>query len=85
MGFFSLGGGEDAGRLAHRLKVVEQKLDMIFQHLGIDYHEEPKSPMEQQIVDLVHSGRKIAAIKLYREQTGAGLKEAKDAVEEIAG
>ncbi len=26
-------------------------------------------------------GRKIQAIKLYRDQTGAGLKEAKDAVE----
>jgi ribosomal protein L7/L12 len=25
--------------------------------------------------------RKIQAIKLYREQTGAGLKEAKEAVE----
>jgi ribosomal protein L7/L12 len=30
-------------------------------------------------------GSKIAAIKLYREQTGASLKEAKDAVERMAG
>ena len=29
------------------------------------------------------AGRKIAAIKLYRESTGLGLKEAKDAVEEL--
>ncbi|WP_109505454.1 ribosomal protein L7/L12 [Nocardioides speluncae] len=28
-------------------------------------------------------GRKIEAIKLYRQATGVGLKEAKDAVEEI--
>ena len=31
----------------------------------------------------VFQGRKIEAIKLYREMTGLGLKEAKDAVEEL--
>ena len=31
--------------------------------------------------DLITNGRKIEAIKFYREQTGLGLKEAKDAVE----
>jgi ribosomal protein L7/L12 len=29
----------------------------------------------------IFAGRKIGAIKLYRESTGEGLKEAKDAVE----
>ena len=32
---------------------------------------------------LKESGNKIEAIKLYREHTGLGLKEAKDAVEEM--
>ena len=31
----------------------------------------------------IFGGRKIDAIKLYREATDGGLKEAKDAVEEI--
>jgi hypothetical protein len=35
----------------------------------------------QQLSDLIRSGRKIEAIKLYRAQTGVGLREAKDAVE----
>jgi ribosomal protein L7/L12 len=39
---------------------------------------------ENQILELLAAGRKIAAIKLYREQTGRGLKEAKDAVEALA-
>lgn len=30
---------------------------------------------------LITTGRKIEAIKLYRDQTGIGLKEAKDAIE----
>ena len=38
---------------------------------------------EQQLKELVAKGEKIAAIKLYREATGAGLVEAKDAVEAI--
>ncbi len=36
---------------------------------------------EQQIRELIAKGNKIAAIKLYRETTNVGLKEAKDAVE----
>ncbi|MBI3866789.1 MAG: ribosomal protein L7/L12 [Planctomycetia bacterium] len=40
--------------------------------------------LEKQVLDLMAADRKIAAIKVYREQTGAGLKEAKDAVEALA-
>jgi ribosomal protein L7/L12 len=32
---------------------------------------------------LIQSGRKIEAIKLYRREQGVGLREAKDAVDEI--
>lgn len=39
---------------------------------------------EDEIRELVASGNKIAAVKRYREETGAGLAEAKDAVESIA-
>jgi ribosomal protein L7/L12 len=46
---------------------------------------QPDSPeLTQQIVDLLGRGEKIQAIKLHREQTGSGLKEAKEAVEHIA-
>jgi len=34
-----------------------------------------------QITELLNRGEKIEAIKLYREATGVGLKESKDAVE----
>lgn len=42
---------------------------------------------EQQldaVTDALKQGRKIEAIKLVREATGLGLKEAKDAVEALA-
>ena len=36
---------------------------------------------DAELVDLIRRDQKIQAIKLYRERTGVGLKEAKDAVE----
>lgn len=36
---------------------------------------------ENAILHQLHMGNKIKAIKMYREQTGVGLKEAKNAVE----
>jgi hypothetical protein len=35
------------------------------------------------IKDALFAGRKIEAVKLYREYSGMGLKDAKDAVEEL--
>jgi ribosomal protein L7/L12 len=40
--------------------------------------------LEGQLLSLLKAGRKIEAIQLYRQETGSGLKEAKDAVEAIA-
>jgi hypothetical protein len=68
--------GDDKGR---RLRRLERKLDLILSHLGLD----PNQDVNSQVVELVKAGQKIPAIKLYREQTGAGLKEAKDYVESL--
>jgi ribosomal protein L7/L12 len=40
--------------------------------------------IDDRVRRLVDEGKKIEAIKLYREMTGVGLKEAKDAVEAVA-
>ena len=39
---------------------------------------------EDEVATLLEQGQKIEAIKRYRERTGVGLKEAKDAVERMA-
>src|SRR5262245_51612226 len=39
---------------------------------------------KRQLLELLKQGQKIQAIKLYREKTGKGLKESKDAVEDLA-
>ncbi len=43
----------------------------------------PASTADNEILELLRSGNKIAAIKLYRERTGGGLKDAKEAVEAL--
>lgn len=70
--------GSSSGELA-RLRGVDRKLDLICSNLGID----PNQGIDKQLVDLVRSGQKIDAIKLYRLQTGVGLKEAKDYIESL--
>lgn len=47
-------------------------------------HGNTTSTFEPQLLALLAEGQKIQAIKLYRDKTGAGLKEAKDAVEALA-
>jgi ribosomal protein L7/L12 len=56
---------------------LERKVELILNHLGID----PNQGVDERIVELMKAGRKIEAIKLHRETTGCGLKEAKDYVE----
>jgi hypothetical protein len=68
---------------------LERKVDFLFQRLGIDPNEAltiddgfgvgPGLPASFN--EALARGKTIEAIKIYREATGAGLKEAKDAVE----
>lgn len=67
------------GQLA-RIERLERRVDAIMAHLGI---AEPPEPPADPIRDLARGGNKIGAIKLYREQHGVGLREAKEAVEAI--
>jgi ribosomal protein L7/L12 len=46
--------------------------------------ESGDSSLESEIAALLEGGKKIKAVKIYRERMGTGLKEAKDAVEAIA-
>lgn len=83
---FSLLDWSDSGNRAYkleRLHHIEAKLDIILSHLGLKYVD-PSTPasLSNEVKSLIgERGRKIEAIKLHRQQTGAGLREAKHAVE----
>lgn len=62
-----------------RLARVEQKLDLLLTHAGLDYT--PATKDAWQVLADQGPAHKIAAIKAYREETGAELADAKRAVE----
>ena len=70
-------------QLARRALDLEIRLHKLQAHVGFVTDANP--PITEDVKVLAQTpGSKIAAIKLYRQQTGAGLKEAKAAVERMA-
>jgi hypothetical protein len=68
-------------RHVHALTRLEAKLDALLTHEGIRF--DPYADVPPPVVDALRRGKKIEAIKEYRMATGAGLREAKDWVEEV--
>ncbi|NHQ85584.1 hypothetical protein HA050_05560 [Iodobacter sp. HSC-16F04] len=65
--------------LTDRLSRIEAKLDRLLALQGIDENkwQEPSA----EVIKLARAGEKISALRFYRKQQGAGLKEAKEAIE----
>ncbi|WP_328425706.1 ribosomal protein L7/L12 [Streptomyces sp. NBC_00443] len=66
-------------RADRRVARVERKLHLIIDHLGL----RDDDPRMAKVVALLRDDKKIQAIKEYREITGVGLVEAKEAVERM--
>ncbi len=43
----------------------------------------PSSDASEEVMELLLTGRKIEAIKVYRRETGASLKDAKEFIESL--
>lgn len=69
-------------RLERKIDRLERKIDLVMAHLGITVTD---SIDFTEIDELVLQGKKIQAIKRYRDQDRtAGLAEAKNIIEERA-
>jgi ribosomal protein L7/L12 len=71
-----------------RLVRLERKVDYLFQRMGIDPSAAfaldgfgPGDGLPESFHEALALGKTLQAIKIYRDVTGAGLKEAKDAVQ----
>jgi hypothetical protein len=65
--------------ITQRMSRIEGKLNALLSHHGVDVTHGP--PLSDRVKQLAATQeRKIEAIKVYREETGASLAEAKDAV-----
>jgi ribosomal protein L7/L12 len=65
--------------LRQKLNKIQRTLDALAAHMN--FQPTPTPPAE--VLGLLQAGRKIEAIKAYRAATGAGLAEAKEAVETL--
>lgn len=70
--------------LQSRVRELEDKLEFLYRSLNIQYMDPNKAPMNSpQLQEALRRGNKIEAIKIYRELTGVGLAEAKQAIESM--
>lgn len=68
--------------LKSRINELEDRLKFLYQRLNMEYADPNSEPaLSPQIQDALRRGNKIEAIKIYRELTGVGLAEAKQAIE----
>lgn len=68
--------------LQSRVRELEDKLEFLYRRLNIDYMDPNSDPdLAPQVQEALRRGNKIEAIKLYRELTGVGLAEAKQAID----
>ena len=68
--------------LMQKLDLVERKVDFLFRHLNVGFRDERPPPNE--IEAHVLKGDRMGAIKVFQQQHGVGLAEAKRAIEELA-
>lgn len=68
--------------LKSRINELEDRLNFLYRRLNIEYADPNSDPaLAPQIQDALRRGNKIEAIKIYRELTGVGLAEAKQAID----
>ena len=71
-------------RERHGVGLAEAKAAVETLAAGGTLAAEARSEANEDVLELVRGGKKIGAIKVYRERYHVGLKEAKEAVEALA-
>jgi hypothetical protein len=66
-----------------RLDYIEKQLEALFPDSYVPFAATTVAGLPPAVVELARAGNVIAAIKEYRNVTGAGLADAKAAVESI--
>jgi hypothetical protein len=72
---------EMKNRMGPLLYRVDAKLDLLLRQANIKF--DPYANITPDAAAAARAGKTIEAIKLYRQSSGVGLKEAKDFIEEF--
>ena len=73
----------DVADLKERIEKLESQMSYLFRSLGIESGEPPSWQPSSKVLELLASGKKIDAIKAFREESGANLKDAKVFIESL--
>jgi ribosomal protein L7/L12 len=76
---------EEIFELKQRVTRLESQMALLLRNLGIAYLDMPAGTASPEVMELLRLGQKIEAIKRFREETGAGLKDAKEFIKSLEG
>jgi hypothetical protein len=65
------------------LSRLERKIDYLLKHFELNPKEAADVHLSAEVIGLIKTGKKIAAIKQLRKETQMDLREAKEAVEQF--
>jgi ribosomal protein L7/L12 len=74
---------KETGDLKRRIARLERTVTFLLDQADVEYVDHPDEGDFSDVRELMYSGKKLEAIKLYREQTGASLAEAQTFVEGV--
>jgi ribosomal protein L7/L12 len=66
-------------RIRERLGAIEDQLALVSEKAGVPY-DKPGGDLPEDVVQLARAGKRLEAIKRYREITGASGDEAREVV-----
>jgi ribosomal protein L7/L12 len=67
-----------------RIAQLEKKVTELYKQAGRDEPDFVEGDVSDEVRNLIMSGQKMDAVKLYRDQTGCDLVESQATVERIA-
>ncbi len=74
---------EEGMQMSRRIAVLENQVTFLYRHLGLPFPTEMPIEEDPQVIELIRNGKIMEAISIVRQRTGYGLKDAKDAVEDV--
>ena len=64
-----------------RSERLTRQVEVLARQLGVELEAEPAPEVSDEVLALVQRGKKIDAIKKYREEHNVGLQEAKRVID----
>ena len=72
----------------NRILELERKVEFLLKALGLtekaQAYEPDINPVLAELMPLIRQGKKIEAIKRYRERTGVSLRDAKEVIDKLS-